>query len=185
MRAAAVSLAVLASVARIIDATHAAGFALGVCHAEAFAYTVAWSPDPLTPRPAAVLAHAPCAARLGEPFVPPGGSGLTPAYYRMLRTPVLVPQVAAAQPATVERDMQGFGAFVLDLLLEHPIFERGTLDWYDAPAVVRARASQCSPHPTIAKYLGDLIQDPVGWRRIADMCARLARGDVRKVAELL
>ena len=178
-------LAVLGSVARITQAAHAAGVALGVCHAEAFAYTVTWDPHPLTPRPAAILAHAPCATRLGEAYAPPGGTGLAPAYYRMLRTPVLVPQVAAGQQATIERDMQGFGAFVLDLLLEHPIFERGTLDWYDAPAVVRARASQCSAHPTIAKYLGDLIQDPLGWRRIADMCARLARGEVRKVAELL
>ena len=179
-------LAVLGSVARIIEAAHAAGFALGVCHAEAFAYTLAWAPDPLTPQPAAILAHAPCATRLGEPFSPPGGgTGLAPAYYRMLRTPVLVPQVAAAQWATVERDMQGFGAFVLDLLLEHPIYERGTLDWYDAPAVVRARASQCSAHPTVAKYLGDLIQDPLGWRRLADMAGRLAGGRVRKVAELL
>ena len=178
-------LAVLSSVARILEATHAAGFALGVCHAEAFAYTLAWSPDPLTPRPAAILAHAPCVTRLGEPYAPPGGTGLAPAYYRMLRTPVLVPQVAGGQLATVERDMQGFGAFVLDLLLEHPVFERGTLDWYDAPAVVRARASQCSAHPTIAKYLGDSIQDPLGWRRLADMCARLASGRVQKVAELL
>ena len=179
-------LAVLGSVARIIEAAHAADFALGVCHAEAFAYTLAWGPDPLTPRPGAILAHAPCATRLGEPFAPPGGgTGLAPAYYRMLRTPVLVPQVAAGQWATVERDMQGFGAFVLDLLLEHPIYERGTLDWYDAPAVVRARASQCSPHPTVAKYLGDLIQDPLGWRRLLDMSGRLAAGSVRKVAELL
>ena len=178
-------LAVVASVARILQAAHAAGFALGVCHAEAFAYTLAWSRHPLTPRPAAVLAHAPCATRLGEPFAPPGGTGLAPAYYRMLRTPVLVPQVAAAQPATIERDMQGFGAFVLDLLLEHPIYERGTLDWYDAPAVVRARASQCSPHPTIAKYLADSIQEPPGWRRLTSMLERLAAGKVEKVAELM
>ena len=178
-------LAVLTSVACILEATHAAGFALGVCHAEAFAYTITWSPHPLTPRPAAILAHAPCATRLGEPFAPPGGSGLAPAYYRMLRTPVLVPQVAGTQPATIERDMQGFGAFALDLLLEHPIYERGTLDWYDAPAVVRARASQCSPHPTIAKYLADSIQDPLGWRRLAGMVERLAAGRVGKVVELM
>jgi len=178
-------LTVISAVARIIEAAHACDFALGVCHSEAFAYAISWTPHPLTPMPTAILAHAPCATRIGEPFVPPGGSTLSPAFYTMLRTPVLVPQVAGSQIATAERDMQGFGAFVLDLLLEHPIFERGTLDWYDAPAVVRARASQCSAHPTVAKHLGDLIHDPLGWRRLGDMMLRLAAGRVRKVAELV
>lgn len=178
-------VAVLADVARIVRATHAAGFALGACHTEAFAHALAWHPDPLTPVPTAVLAHAPCATRLGEPFAPPGAAGLTPGYYTMLRTPVLVPQVAGAQVATVERDMQAFGAFVLDLLLEQPVFARGTLDWFDAAAVVRARASQCSAHPTVAKHLADLIPEPLGWRRIGGMAARLASGTVTRLAELL
>ena len=178
-------IAVLTAVSRIITHVHASGFALGVYHSEAFAYGLGWDPHPLTPMPTALLAHAPCATRLGEPFVAPGAASMTPAYYTMLRTPILVPQVAASQPATVERDMQGFGAFVLDLLLESPIFARGTLDWYDAPAVVRARASQCSAHPTLVKQLGDQVPEPMGWRRIREMVERLAGGKARTVAELM
>ncbi len=178
-------LAVIADVARIMTAAHACGFALGVCHSEAFAFGVRWSPDPLTPMPTPMLAHAPAATRFGKRFAPPGAAGLSPAYYTMLRTPVLVPEVAGAQVATRERDMQGFGAFVLDLLLEHPVFERGTLDWFDAAGVVRARASQCSAHPTVAKHLSDQLQTALGWRRIEDMVARLAAGRVTRIAELL
>ena len=64
-------LAVLCGVARVIEAVHAAGYALGVHHTEAFAYGLSWGPQPLVPVPTVLLAHAPCAAHLGEPYAPP------------------------------------------------------------------------------------------------------------------
>jgi hypothetical protein len=177
-------LAVLRDVARIFVAAHAAGFALGACHTAAFAFGIGWDPDPLVPVPRALLAHAPCAVRLGDPYTPPAAREMQATHYRMLRTPVLVPQVAGAQAATVERDMQGFGAFLIDLLLEHPVVERGIVDWYDAAAVVRGSAVECSRRPELVKHLIRMIDDPVGWRKLLAVCERLAGGGVRSLAEL-
>jgi hypothetical protein len=102
----------------------------------------------------------------------------------MLRTPVLVPQVAGAQTATVERDMQGFGAFLIDLLLDRPIVERGIVDWYDAERVVRGGIVDCSRRPELVKHLIRTTDDPVGWRRLLSLCERLAAGRVTSLAEL-
>ena len=177
-------LGVLGGVARIFTAAHAAGFALGACHTAAFAYGIGWEPDPLVPVPRALLAHAPCAVRLGEPYAPPAAREMQATHYRMLRTPVLVPQVAGAQTATAERDMQGFGAFLIDLLLDHPVVERGIVDWYDAASVVRGCAVDCSRRPELVKHLMRMIDDPVGWRKLLALCERLAGGTVRSLAEL-
>ena len=178
-------LAVIAAVARIIEAAHGAGYALGVCHSEAFAYGIGWTPHPLSPVPTATLAHAPCATRLGEPYAPPAAREMLPSHYRMLRTPVLVPQVAGAQTATPERDMQGFAAFLIDLLLDHPIAERGVIDWYDAGRVVRERAVASTKRHELVKHLILTIDDPLGWRRMLSLCGRLATGTVKSVAELV
>jgi hypothetical protein len=178
-------LAVLTGVARIIDRVHAAGFALGAVHTEAFAYGIGWGPHPLSPVPTVSLAHAPCATRLGDPYAPPAAREMLPSHYRRLRTPVLVPLVAGAQTATPERDMPGFGAFVLDLLLEEPVVERGAVDWYDAERVVRERATAVSKRPELAKNFIRSIEDPLGWRRLLALCERLSSGRVSSVSELV
>ena len=177
-------LAVVAGVARIVEAAHAAGFALGVIHTEAFAYGIGWRPHLLAPAPTVLLAHAPCATRFGDPYAPPAARDMLPSHYRMLRAPVLVPQVAGAQPATAERDMQGFAAFLIDLLLDRPIVERGIVDWYDADTVIRANIADGTKRPELVKYLIRTVQDPLGWRRMKDLCVRLANGGVRSLAEL-
>jgi hypothetical protein len=177
-------LAVASGVARIVETAHAAGYAVGVCHTEAFAYGIGWGPDPLVPVPTVMLAHAPCATRLGSPYAPPAAREMHPSHYRMLRTPVLVPVVAGAQTATPERDMQGFAAFLVDLLLEQPIVERGVVDWYDADRVVRQHAAASTTRPELVKQLMLTIDDPLGWRRVLSLCARLAAGSVKSVAEL-
>jgi hypothetical protein len=169
-------LAVIAGVARIIEAAHAAGFALGVCHTEAFAFGIGWTPHPLTPVPTVTLAHAPCATRIGEPYAPPATREMLPSHYRMLRTPVLVPVVAGAQLATPERDMQGFGAFLIDLLLDHPIVERGAIDWYDADRILRERAALATKRHELVKHLSLAVDDPLGWKRLRAVCERAARG---------
>jgi hypothetical protein len=178
-------LAVIAGVARIIEAAHDAGYALGVCHSEAFAYGIGWTPDPLSPVPTVILAHAPCVTRIGETYAPPSARDMLPSHYTMLRTPVLVPQVAGAQIATRERDMQGFGAFLIDLLLDQPIVERGAVDWYDADRVVRERAVVSTRRHELVKHLILAVDDPLGWRRLLTLCGRLAGGSVRSVAELV
>ena len=174
-------LSVLSSVARVISAVHECGHGIGVCHTEAFAFGIEWAPDPLWPVPAAILAHAPCATLLGEPYTSPAVREMLPAHYTMLRTPVLVPQVAAGQIASRERDMVGFGAFLLDLLLDRPLVDRGALDWYDAGRVVRGAAVDASRHAELAVRIMGWIEDPLGWRKLLDVCERLARGEVRGV----
>ena len=177
-------LAVLAGVARVVEAVHAAGYALGTWHTEAFAYGLSWRPQPLVPVPTVLLAHAPCSARLGEPYAPPAAREMLPSHYRMLRTPVLVPQVAGAQLATRERDMQGFTAFVIDLLLDRPIVDRGVVDWYDADGVVRGSVAECTRRPELVKLLLRAIDDPLGWRRMLALVERLAAGRIGSLAEL-
>ena len=177
-------LAILRGVAQLVEAIHAAGYALGTCHTESFAYGLAWTPHPLVPVPTVMLAHAPCSARLGDPYAPPGAREMLPSHYRMLRTPVLVPQVAGGQVATRERDMQGFTAFVIDLLLDRPIVERGVVDWYDADAVVRGSVAECTRRPELVKLLMRAIDDPLGWRRMLALVERLAAGNVGSLADL-
>ena len=177
-------LAVLAGVAQVIEAAHGAGFALGVYHTEAFAYGLGWTPRPLVPVPTVRLAHAPCAARLGDPYAPPAAREMLPSHYRMLRTPVLVPQVAGAQLATRERDMQGFTAFLIDLLLDRPIVDRGVVDWYDSDVVVRGNVIASTRRPELVKHLMRAIDDPLGWRRMLALVEKLAAGKIGTLAEL-
>jgi hypothetical protein len=80
--------------------------------------------------------------------------------------------------------MQGFGAFLIDLLLDRPIVDRGVVDWYDADRVVRGSAAECTRRPELVKHLIRAVDDPVGWRRLLELCARLAAGRVTSVAEL-
>jgi hypothetical protein len=93
--------------------------------------------------------------------------------------------VAGAQTASAERDMPGFGAFVLDLLLDEPVVERGALDWYDAERVVRERVGAVSKRPELAKHFIRAIEDPLGWRRLLTLCERLASGRVSNLLELV
>jgi hypothetical protein len=179
-------VAILRAVARIVEAGHATGHAIGAFHTEAFASAISWSPDPLAPTPTVVLAHAPCSARFDEAYnAPPLGSDVLPTHYTMLRTPVLIPAVSLGQRASASSDLDAFAAFVLDLLLEQPLIDRDTIHWFDAGKIAHSRAVACAPkHAELVRWLVDAIEDPAGGRRLGDLVRQLATPGVARLAQL-
>ena len=73
--------------------------------------------------------------------------------------------------------------FLIDLLLDHPIVERGAIDWYDAGRIMRERAVLATKRHELVKHLILAIDDPLGWKRLLTVCGRAARG-LASVTEL-
>jgi hypothetical protein len=151
-------LAALAAIARVVRAVHDAGWALGVVDPAAFAWSLRWRADGSRLEPAAVLAYAPVATRLGEPFtidaVPRVGGWIGPRY-RRLNTPSLTRHVTGGQPATTVADTTALLFCALEVLADSDIAPSG-VDHADIRDVVEGGASQFA-EPTLAVALAGVL----------------------------
>ncbi|MEJ7811626.1 MAG: hypothetical protein WKG32_14535 [Gemmatimonadaceae bacterium] len=158
----AVAIDCLRSVARVLVAVRDAGFSLGQCHPDMFAFGMDWSDTTRPPRPVAVLVSAPFAARLGTRFIAAASPGkLDGLQYPKVRFRGAVPAVLQGHAATPEVDAQAFGILALDVLAKQPIVEGSTwFIWELLPDFVIAKAAQVYSQPTIASAIAESMKDP-------------------------
>jgi hypothetical protein len=133
--------AAMAAILRTMLRVHEAGYAMGVYHLDLFAFGMelgAGSQTHLQPR-ADVIA-APCAARLGQAFEPPGRHlQLRPPVFARLGFAGLPPPVQGGEVALPDSDAVALALMFLDFALVRPIRTRPgeSTTWNDLLARVR------------------------------------------------
>lgn len=158
-------IAFIRAVSRLLEAIHESGYALGVCHPDAFAFGLEWPYAGTAPRPRAALVYAPCAARLGHPHQPPApDAAADPLLYPRLRFRGLPSPVAGGYTALPETDAAAFTLLALELLAEEPFPATvGWLGWSELPVAVMQNAQQCFARPKLAMELARSLADEARW----------------------